>query len=132
MRRQRWLVGLLAAQMALLVGCWPFGQSEEQAEGRPASPELPPRVQVTNMHWAPVNVYAIHGGTSLRLGTLTTNQSDWYDLPERFEMGSDVRFMVDPVGATYGYLSDSVMAQSGQEIILRIENNLNLSSVSIR
>ncbi|MQA90302.1 MAG: hypothetical protein GEU90_08705 [Gemmatimonas sp.] len=129
MTRNRWFFGLVAAQLAF-AGCWPFGQEEEPAGPGPA--EGPPLVEVTNMHWAPVNIYAIHSGTSLRLGTLTTNQTERFELPSRLEMGGDVRFIVDPVGATYRYTSDAVFAQSGLVIVLRVENNLNLSSISIR
>jgi len=119
------------ALIVLLTGCWPFGGNEDD-ERRPQPPEEPPRAVVTNMHWAAVNVFVVYRGSNHRLGTLTTSQTERFELPPGSDIGSDVRFIIDPIGSTQGYVTESVYAQSGQEIIVRIENNLNLTTVSIR
>jgi hypothetical protein len=118
------------ALIVLLGGCWPFGRDEE--ESGPQAPQEPPRAVVTNMHWAAVNVFVVYRGTNHRLGTLTTSQTERFELPDGSDMGSDVRFIIDPIGSRQGYVTESVYAQGGQEIVVRIENNLNLTSVSIR
>jgi uncharacterized protein YceK len=127
----RWLAMLA---LALLSGCGLLRQGQEGAEGpEVGSRSQPPVVVVTNHHWATVTISAIRGGRSVRLGNLNTNQTERFELPRVFGTGSEsVQFAVDPIGATYNYVTELVFAGPGSEIVLTVHNNLNLSTVTLR
>lgn len=131
MKTRRRFLALVIVQLSLLTGCLGFLRGDEEEPGPDMAPD-PAVVEVTNMHWAAVNIYAVFGGQSHRLGTLVANQRERFELPGAFDIGRDVAFVADPVGATYQYRSPTVYAEPGREIVLRLENNLSLSTLSVR
>jgi hypothetical protein len=126
--------GLAMVALVLLGGCGLLRQGQEGPDG----PEVgtrsqPPVVLVTNHHWGTVTISAVRGGRSIRLGNLNTNQTERFELPRAFGTGTEsVQFAVDPIGATYTYVSEMVYAGPGSEIVLTVHNNLNLSTVTLR
>ncbi|HYH78266.1 MAG TPA: hypothetical protein VEX86_00665 [Longimicrobium sp.] len=104
------------------------------ADNRVASRSAPSSatVRVNNYNWMDVNVYAVQGGTRVRLGSVTSMSNGTFQLPSRFLMqSSSVRLMVDPVGSTEGYMTDGILVQGGQQISFNVQNSLRFSSVSV-
>jgi hypothetical protein len=92
----------------------------------------PATVKVANYNWMDVNVYAVQGGTRLRLGTVTTMGSSTFQLPARFlSQSNSVRLMVDPIGSTEGYMTDGILVHGGQQISFNVQNALQFSSFSV-
>ncbi|MGH7482958.1 MAG: hypothetical protein ACRELV_12455 [Longimicrobiales bacterium] len=90
-------------------------------------------VDVTNSHWSDINVYAIRGGMSVRLGTVTSMTSRTFRLPRSVIAGlADLRLHADPIGSRHGYTSPRIIVGSGRRVIWRVENNLSLSSYAVR
>jgi hypothetical protein len=92
----------------------------------------PATVRVANYNWLDVNVYAVQGGTRVRLGTVTSMSSGTFQLPARFlQQSSSVRLMVDPIGSTEGYMTDGILVHGGQQISFSVQNALQFSSISV-
>jgi|GEM_PF-761449 len=92
----------------------------------------PATVKVANYNWMDVNVYAVQGGTRVRLGTVTTMGSSTFQLPARFlTQSNSVRLMVDPIGSTEGYMTDGILVHGGQQISFNVQNALQFSSFSV-
>src|ERR1041384_5193273 len=101
-------------------------QVASRAETAPAT------VRVANYNWMDVNVYAVQGGTRVRLGSGTSMSNGTFQLPSRFLLQStSVRLMVDPVGSTEGYMTDGILVHGGQQISFNVQNSLQFSSVSV-
>jgi hypothetical protein len=95
-------------------------------------PSAPATVRVANYNWLDVNVYAVQGGTRVRLGSVTSMSSGTFQLPARFlQQSAAVRLLVDPIGSTEGHMTDGVMVRGGQQISFNVQNALQLSSVSV-
>jgi hypothetical protein len=114
----------------------PMGNGTElvSAGNTPAASEMrsPATVRVANYNWMDVNVYAVQGGTRIRLGTVTTMNTSTFRLPERFLTGTTgVRLMVDPIGSTEGYVTDGILVHGGQQISFNVQNSLQFSSISV-
>ena len=92
----------------------------------------PATVRVANYNWLDVNVYAVQGGTRVRLGSVTSMSSGTFQLPARFlQQSAAVRLLVDPIGSTEGHMTDGVMVRGGQQISFNVQNALQFSSVSV-
>ena len=106
------------------------------ADNRVASPTgsatTPATVKVANYNWLDVNVYAVQGGTRVRLGSVTSMSSGTFQLPSRFlQQSTPVRLLVDPIGSTEGYMTDGIMVQGGQQVSFSVQNALQFSSISV-
>jgi len=107
-----------------------------QASNRKASGagavSAPATVRVSNYNWLDVNVYAVQGGTRVRLGTVTSMSNGTFQLPARFlAQANSVRLMVDPIGSTEGYMTDGILVHGGQQISFNVQNALQFSSISV-
>ncbi len=104
--------------------------ADNQAATRSLS--APATVKVANYNWMDVNVYAVQGGTRVRLGTVTTMGSGVFQIPARFlAQSGSVRLLVDPIGSTEGYMTDGILVHGGQQISFSVQNALQFSSFSV-
>ncbi|HET7232696.1 MAG TPA: hypothetical protein VFJ16_21980 [Longimicrobium sp.] len=105
--------------------------AENKAAGSGAV-SMPATVRVSNFNWMDVNVYAVQGGTRVRLGTVTSMSNGTFQLPSRFlQQSSSVRLLVDPIGSTEGYMTDGILVHGGQQISFSVQNSLQFSSFSV-
>ena len=126
-RKLRWAVGLVAA--ATVAGC---GHSTRQVQESNMTSREPITVAVTNSHVQDVNVFAINGGERLRLGLVTTGQSQNFQVPTTFTHGgTDLQILVHPVGGGGDYLSDRLTVTPGGEVDLNVAPVINQSSYSV-
>jgi hypothetical protein len=106
--------------------------SNQATSARGSSAGMPATVRVANYNWMDVNVYAVQGGTRMRLGTVTTMGNGTFQLPARFvQGGSAVRLMVDPIGSAEGYMTDGFLVNAGQQVSFNVQNSLQFSSISV-
>lgn len=102
--------------------------------GHSATPAAEPAtLKVSNYNWMDVVVYAVQGGTRVRLGQVTTMSTASFRIPNRMVNNSvqTVRLMVDPVGSTEGWQSDGISVRSGQQVQFNVQNSLAFSSVLV-
>jgi hypothetical protein len=89
-------------------------------------------VHVSNNHWLDVRVYAVTGGRTWRLGTVTTYTTGTFTLPGQFvDPGHDTQFVAYPIGARTRVTTPGLLLTPGDVIEWRVENNLNLSSLFV-
>ncbi|HEU0079279.1 MAG TPA: hypothetical protein VFQ76_16610 [Longimicrobiaceae bacterium] len=92
----------------------------------------PPTVRVTNNNWSNMTVYAVRGTTRFRLGMVTSMQTEVFRLPASLTGGAGgVRLLADPIGGSEQFLTPAVFVTRGEEVKLELENQLQVSSVSV-
>ena len=84
------------------------------------------------MKRADVVVYAVQGGTRVRLGQVTSMNTTSFRLPPRMvNSGETVRLMVDPIGSTEGWQTEGISIHAGQQVQFNVQNALSFSSVMV-
>ena len=131
----------LAAAVAVLSVVVLGGACAPAASGGAASlpPELsrggtgaPPTVRVTNNNWSNMTVYAVRGITRFRLGMVTSMATEVFRLPAALTGGAaGVRLLADPIGGSEQFLTPAVFVTHGEEVKLELENQLQISTVSV-
>lgn len=114
----------LAAGCALLPG----GKSDDPEQ------EPNPRkfVIVQNRHWSDVRISAIRSGARYRLGTVHSMHTDTLVIPSVITSGIiDLQFLAEPIGSSSHFLSERVRVGPGEDVELRIANELGHSAVSV-
>ncbi|MGH7557517.1 MAG: hypothetical protein ACREMD_07020 [Gemmatimonadota bacterium] len=101
------------------------------AEERQAATTGPISVQVTNHNFLDMNVYAVAGSQTIRLGTVRTNAEQMFEVPPGLPVTGGLRFLVDPIGSSDAYLSDDVLVSPGDIVDLVIQSSLGLSSTVV-
>lgn len=90
------------------------------------------QVEVTNHNWMDMNVYALRGGTRIRLGTVTTGTTQRFKLPSVLNVHvGDLRLMADPIGSGQQFHSDPILVEPGTRLRWSLENQLALSSFMV-
>lgn len=90
-------------------------------------------LMVENNNFLEVHVYGMRDGYFRSLGTVTGLSKAKLTIPETLTTpGADFRILADPIGGTLSYLTDPIVMGTGQEVELRIQNDLALSYFTIR
>ncbi|MCA9737851.1 MAG: hypothetical protein R3E98_01000 [Gemmatimonadota bacterium] len=123
--RSMWTLAL-----ALVVGACATGDPEPGYEG-----DMTPAEQVTvaveNRNTLDFNVEAIAGGADYRLGTVTTGQTQVYELPSHVTL-NDLRLRADPIGSANEFVTRQIPVTAGDQIMLTIEPLVAQSHYEIR
>jgi len=113
MKRLRWLA--LAAAMGFASACVTSG-GRQAAQDRPVT-----TVQVDNQALYDMTVYVIRSGQRIRLGLATGLSKTRFTIPQGILFGlTSLRFVADPVGGRSTPVSEEIMVQEGEEVVLRI------------
>lgn len=121
----------VAALAVAIAGCGLFSRQpgEPSADGsdRPAV-----TVEVRNLAWENIHVYAIAGANWSSLGVLSSQDDGTYELSRNL-LGSreEIRLAADPVGSRHAFISDPIMVEPGDRVRWTIQDNLSLSSVFV-
>jgi hypothetical protein len=129
MRARAFLTTLVLS--ILVAACaWPFGRKEDDEDFFEGSREI--TVHVTNHNWQNVVIYAVRGGSRVRLGDVVTGQSVTFTIPhDLVEGGGQISLLVDPIGGSGRYSTGAILVSPGQQIELTVENHLPTSSWSV-
>jgi hypothetical protein len=117
--------------LALLVsGCSLLrrGDDEDAAMYEPA----PITVNVANRNWSQVAVYVEIRGQRRRIGEVQASSTAALEIPDLFTMRTDLRLAATPLASSQTYRTGTILAAPGAIIQLNIENDVRLSSWSIR
>ena len=88
---------------------------------------------VENNNWADMTMYLIRNGTRMRIGSVPSLGTERFVLSEAMIGGvGDIRILADPIGSSATWLSQPLVVMPGQEVRFRLENNVQLSSYSVR
>jgi hypothetical protein len=126
MQSIRRLLALTAVVFAAS-GCWWGHKSESQP---PRS--TPSTLTVENHHWLDANIYVMHDGQRSRLGTATAARTLRLTFPPSFlgQLGT-IQLIADPVGASAGIVSQSIVLKPGTRVVWTLESDLSRSSLAV-
>jgi hypothetical protein len=124
-RQQKAMLSLLCG---LALAC---GRNNDRIPGQPAASDEVV-VNVENNHWQEVNIYAERNGSRTRLGTVITGKAASFVLPRDYQLSSDLRIRVDPIGEPREYVSPAILVNPGAVVQVRISNALNQTVVTVR
>lgn len=111
-----------------LAGC--AGKSEPQSGPLPPG-DAEAHVQVTNHNWLDMAIYAQRGSMKIRLGTVTSMNSDKLTIPRNLMgVSSSIQLIASPIGSSVNYATYPVDVWPGDTVEFKIENNLGHSNVS--
>lgn len=89
-------------------------------------------VQVENNNWSDMTIYVVRSGTRMRLGTVVSMNSTIFVVPPSMVNASgEVQLIADPIGGSATFTTHPVLVNPGQQIEFTLENNINLSSLSV-
>jgi hypothetical protein len=118
------IVGFL---MLATSACAFFSRGESSA---PSLLDSEVSVAVDNRNWNDITVYLLTGGLPQRLGMVTALSKGSFAFPSQRINTGNVRLRALPV-AGRPYTSESILVQPGQEIVWTLENDLDISSLSV-
>ncbi len=98
-----------------------------------ATPGAGIQVEVANLHWRDVTVYATRGSARERLGLVTSNSTRTFALSSEFVAGGySVALFADVVGSDDSLRPLPVTVSPGDVIVLRLRPALTQSDLSVR
>lgn len=113
-------------------GCATTGSPMTSSDAPLAPLDGPAMVEVHNHNWSDMVVYAVHHNTRIRLGMVTSMNTERFAIPARFEYASsDLRLVAAPIGAVDEFSTPPIMVAPGQRVELRLENLLSISNWSV-
>jgi len=119
---------LAALTAAALGACAPA--AERAAVDTPVRSQT--KLVVENNNWLDVAVYVLRGSTRTRLGTVNSMSSEQFTIPDAYVLGAaDLTVQADPIGSSTTYVSPPVQVFPGAHVNLSINNNLQLSNLSV-
>jgi hypothetical protein len=86
-----------------------------------ASPDRQAMLQVENLSFADMVIYAVSGAQRIRLGMATGNSTKSFALPAYLvRTGGPLRFLADPIGGSRTPVSEEMTVQPGDIVTLTI------------
>lgn len=120
------------ARSLLFISALIFGIACASDEERRAAPTGPVSVVVTNHNVLDVNVFAVGGSQTARLGLVSTNATQTFEVPRALYVAAGLRLLIDPVGAVGGVLTDEVQIFRGDTVSLTVMPILSASTTTVR
>jgi hypothetical protein len=113
----------------LLSGCTLLRRGGDDAEAYDPGPIT---IHVANRNWSQVTIYAEIRGQRRRIGEVTGASTVELTIPDLFTARTDLRLVASPLASNQTYRTGNIVAAPGAVIHLNIENDLRLSSWTIR
>ena len=112
---------LLAAACAPKSGSGPLPRAE------------PVTVEVSNQNRRDVRVFVIRSGTQVRLGTVVSGRTATLTYRGlQPGAGETLRFGAEVIGSSDSFASEGVRVAPGERVVLRLEDLIQSSSISVR
>lgn len=113
--------------LVLIAGCARRRNVDE------ARPYVPPRATVTvqNDNWLDMDVFIVHGGNRIRIGRVTTNGTESFEVPSNLVGIGTIAVLADPLGSNRGYLTPEITLAGHTYIDVRVANVIDQSTYSV-
>ncbi len=118
--------------VALTAGCASAGHGESEGLPDVIPVELTTWVYVTNNNQLDIRVFAFDNTQSITLGSVPSFTTESFELPRSILGRGQVRIMADPIGEPTAYVTPLINFSPGQDIEVIVQNNLALSTYSLR
>lgn len=124
--RARRAIGLTLLAALPLLGCYRRTRSSSE------DPLGPITIKVISHNTADVRVYAVRSGMRVRIGQAGGLSTTTFDVTLRqISANGEFQLLLDAIGGTRPYLTESIRPWPGQIVELTIESQLDRSSLSI-
>ena len=117
----------LFSAIALLAACAPAAKRNSAGVAR--APDV--YVMVSNQNWLDVDVYAVRGGSRLRIGQVTGSGSARLKIPANAIVAGQVQLMADPIGSNERYVTEVMSVAPDQRVQLIVAPAMRMSSYSV-
>jgi hypothetical protein len=118
---------LVVALVASALGCARSGPPP----GSVLAIEAMATARIINNGWLDVNVYATRSGARQRLGTVTGQNTEVFELPRSFIASRGLQIFIDAIGSPQTYQTDLIPAGPGQQIDVVVQQRLSMSHYSV-
>lgn len=123
-RRAAWL---LVGAVVLAGGC---SAGTSRNPFRDTGPSALSILEVENRYWADMTISVRRGGQLVRLGQVTTNSRQRFQIPlQAGGAGTSVHFIADPVGSGTVYESPIVALGAGESYLWTLAVNIQHSTL---
>lgn len=123
------LAVLFSALLSAGPGCGFLSHRDPAPSG--SLPQTEVSVEIENHNWSDITIYLLTAGLPHRLGMVTALSNATFAFPShRLNTGSSVRLRALPV-AGRAFTSEAILVQPGQAIMWTLENDLDISSLSV-
>jgi hypothetical protein len=124
-------MGRLAILGALLSSaCATNRVSEQQLM---ADRNAAPKMTVRNDNWLDVVIYAVHGTSRVRVGTVAGSSTQTFRLTSETANGATpLQILADPIGSASKYITEPVTLSRGQRLELQVGSTISISTFAIR
>lgn len=102
------------------------------SDDQPHPSDSPVRVEVTNRHALPVEIYAAGGGSSRRLGTVHPGMSAQFAIPANITNSGDVELEAGPNASGQRFRSGPLLLAPGTIVQLIVAPQLFNSTATLR
>lgn len=89
-------------------------------------------VEVDNHNYLDIVVFALQGEATTRLGSVSGLSSSSLNVPGQLVVLGRIRLLVDPVGSREAYLTEDIMVNPGDVVVLQVGSAIRQSSWSVR
>jgi hypothetical protein len=110
---------------------WTASCAKGGSEG-PNPTDSPVRVEVSSRHALAVEVYAVGGGASRRLGTVHPGMSAQFAIPSNLTTSGSVELEVSPTASRERFRSGRLLLAPGTIVELRVAPQLFNSTATLR
>ncbi len=94
--------------------------------------DSPVRVEVTNNHALPVEIYAVGTGINQRLGTVNPGMSAHFVVPDNLTHSGSVELQASPTASNERFHSDRLLLAPGTIVVLVVATQLFNSTATLR
>lgn len=126
----------LAASLIAATACGSGGTYDvPNFRGSPAFRSEAIRLDVDNRNYADVVVYGSRGGSWQRIGDVTGNASETFEISDQLtEAAPSLRFRVHAIGSSGAsdFVTDPIFVSGNAVVVLRVASVLRMSSWSVR
>ena len=119
---------MLAPWLLLTVSACAHGGGGDE----PEPDDSPVRVEVTNNHALPVEIYAVGSGITHRLGTVHPGMDGQFVIPQNLVGGGGVELQARPGGGAQSFRSDKLLLAPGTIVEFVIAPQLFNSTATLR
>ncbi len=120
------LVSLLASS-----ACAAAGIQSPAWEGTPSPDDAQITVEVENLVWNDVTIYAATYRHRVRLGTVTTGQTARFRIPRHQRYAAELELIADPIGSRFPIRSGPVVAAPGQRVRWVVHTNAGIRALTV-
>ena len=87
--------------------------------------------RITNNNFLDVNVYAARAGSRQRLGTVTGQNTEVFELPRALIDARGLTIFIDAIGSSQSYETELIALGPGQQVDLVVQQRLAMSHYSV-